>query len=131
MGSVKELFHGSQNCNILSILKNGLIVPSCNSSHVTGRMFGDGIYAAHNSTKALNYSIGFWSSSGGNKFNNAFLFLTKFAMGRKHIVYDSCYGPPSGYDSIHARKGRGLWNDEYIVYKLFQSSLHYLCELEN
>ena len=130
LGNVKELFHGSQNCNILSILKNGLIIPSCNSSHVTGRAFGDGIYAAHNSTKALNYSIGFWSSRK-NKFKNSFLFLTKFAMGKKYEVYDSCHGAPRGYDSIHAKSGQGLWNDEYIVYKLFQSSLHYLCELES
>ncbi len=131
MGKVKELFHGSKNCNILSILKNGLMVPPCNASHVTARMFGDGIYAAHNSTKALNYSIGFWSSNHQNKFDNVFLFLTQFAMGNPYDTYTSKpSGAPRGFDSIHAKRGRGLWNDEYIVYKLHQSSLTYMIELE-
>ena len=130
-GNKKELFHGSQNCNILSIMKNGLIIPPCNAGHVTGRMFGDGLYAAHNSTKALNYSIGFWSSRQKNKYRNAFLFLTNFNMGKEHKTYTQLYnGVPKGYDSVHAVKGRGLWNDEYIVYNLCQSSLFYMCELE-
>lgn len=130
LGNTIELFHGSQTCNILSILKNGLIIPPVNAGFVTGRMFGDGIYAAHNSTKALNYSIGFWSSKR-NKYDNAFLFLTNFAMGKTHEVYHSLYsGAPKGFDSVHAKQSLGgLYNDEYIVYKLFQSSITHLCEL--
>lgn len=129
IGNVKELFHGSRNCNILSIMKNGLIIPPCNSPGVTGRMFGDGLYAAHNSTKALNYSIGYWSGTR-NKYPNTFLFVTKFAMGKEKVVTDSLYGgAPRGYDSVHAKKGYSLYNDEYIVYKLNQATLTYLIEL--
>lgn len=129
-GNVKELFHGSKNCNILSIMKNGLIVPPCNSPGVTGRMFGDGLYAAHNSTKALNYSIGYWSGSR-NKNPNAFLFVTKFAMGKAYDAHNSLgSGAPRGYDSVHAKKGSGLYNDEYIVYKLNQATLTHLIELK-
>jgi len=130
LGNRRELFHGSKNCNILSILKNGLIIPPCNASHVTGRMFGPGIYGAHNSTKALNYSIGFWSSKR-NRYNSSFLFLTDFAMGKEYEAYSQMYdGAPKGYDSVHAKSGRGLCNDEYIVYNTHQSTLSYLCELE-
>jgi len=132
-GNIKELFHGSQNCNILSILKNGLIIPPCNAGHVTGRMFGDGVYAASNSTKALNYSIGFWSGRG-NKFNNSFLFLTKFAMGKIYEPTQSFWGSrglPKGYDSVHAKRQKtGLYNDEFIVYKLQQATLTHLLELK-
>jgi len=131
IGNVKELFHGSRNCNILSILKNGLIIPPCNAAGVTGRMFGDGLYAAHNSTKALNYSIGFWSGTR-NKFSNAFLFLVDFAMGKEYKVRSSLYnGAPKGYDSVHAVKGQSLYNDEYIVYNLKQATLTHLIELED
>lgn len=131
IGNVKELFHGSRNCNILSILKNGLIIPPCSAPGVTGRMFGDGLYAAHNSTKALNYSIGFWSRTK-NKFSNAFLFLVDFAMGKEHKVKSSLYnGAPRGYDSVHAVKGHSLYNDEYIVYNLKQATLTHLIELED
>ena len=130
VGNVTELFHGSKNCNILSIMKNGLIVPPCNAPGVTGRMFGDGLYGAHNSTKALNYSIGYWSGSR-NKFDNAFLFVTQFAMGKKYEVTSSLYnGAPKGYDSVHAKKGSSLINDEYIVYKLHQATLTHLIELK-
>lgn len=130
-GTVRELFHGSQSCNLLSILKNGLIVPPVNASHCTGRMFGNGVYAAHNSTKALNYATGFWNSSGRNSKANAFLFIVDFAMGKEYECHSPQYnGAPSGYDSVHAIAGRSLYNDEYIVYKLEQQTIKYLIELE-
>lgn len=129
-GNIRELFHGSRNCNILSIMKNGLIIPPCNSPGVTGRMFGDGLYAACNSTKALNYSIGFWSGTR-NRYPNTFLFVTKFAMGKIKEVTSQLYdGAPRGYDSVHAKKGHSLYNDEFIVYKLNQATLTHLIELK-
>jgi len=126
-GNVQEVFHGSANANLLSILKGGLIIPPSTSGHVTGRMFGDGIYGANNSTKSLNYSIGYWgarrSSSG-----NAFLFLADFAMGRTQPAMSSCH-PQRGYDSIWAKKGHSLYNDELIVYSLEQCTLKFLIEM--
>lgn len=130
-GPIEELFHGSKNSNNLSIMMNGFIIPPVNAPHVTGRMFGNGVYAASASTKALNYATGYWSHSS-NKYSNVFMFITKFAMGK---VYETQYsqpdGPPKGYNSIWAKSGRSLINDEYIVYNLGQTDITYLIELEN
>jgi poly [ADP-ribose] polymerase len=128
-GNVEEVFHGSANSNILSISKNGLIIPPVNAAHVCGRMFGNGVYGAINSTKSLNYSIGFW---GGRKtkYNNAFLFIMDMAMGKTQEVYSQKYnGADGGYDSVWAKKGRSLYNDELIVYNLNQVTIKYLVEM--
>lgn len=129
-GKTEVLWHGSRNCNVLSILMNALMVPRHNAPHVTGRMFGDGVYGASNSTKALNYSVGYWSGTQ-NKTPNAFLFITHFKMGNVHYPKGSLYsGPPRGYDSVHAKKAdAGLYNDEYIVYTLPQQKIVRLVEL--
>jgi len=57
---IRPLWHGTKASNLLSILKGGLIIPSSSSGHVTGRMYGDGVYASSVSTKALNYATNFW-----------------------------------------------------------------------
>jgi len=129
-GNIKELFHGSRNCNVLSILKSGLIIPPCNAPGVTGRMFGSGIYFAHNSTKSLNYSLGNWLGTR-NKYNNTFLIIANAAMGKTFECTSSMSsGVPSGYNSIHAKKGMSLQNDEYIVAELSQATITYLIELK-
>jgi len=128
-GNVQEVFHGSANANILSIMKGGLIIPPSTAGHVTGRMFGDGIYGASNSTKSLNYSIGYWGARRSGS-GNAFLFLADFAMGRTQTATSSCH-PQRGYDSIWAKKGSSLYNDELIVYHLDQCTLKYLIEMRN
>jgi len=128
-GNTQEVFHGSANCNLLSILKGGLIVPPSTAGHVTGRMFGNGLYGAINSTKSLNYSVGYWGAKRSS-YRNAFLFLADFAMGRTEKVYHSQgRGASRGYDSIWAKKGQSLYNDELIVFNLAQCTLKFLVEL--
>lgn len=129
LSNIKELFHGSKNCNILSILMNGLIIPPVNASNVTGRMLGDGLYFAHNSSKSLNYSTNFWNSNNRNKSQNVFLFIAKVAMGREYETTGTLHNLPHGYDSVHAKAGGALYNDEYVVYKLPQATLCYLVEM--
>jgi len=132
LGNIKELFHGSKNCNILSILKNGLIIPPYNAGHVTGRLFGNGIYAAHHSTKSLNYSTGWWSGSK-NRYDNAFLFIVNFTMGNAYVTHNTASGgPPKGYNSLWAKSGSGssLYNDEYIVYTPSQATITHLIEMK-
>jgi poly [ADP-ribose] polymerase len=138
VGNVKELFHGSKNCNILSILKNGLIIPPHNAPGVTGRAFGSGIYFANASSKSLNYSIGFWSTTR-NRYNNAFLFIAKVAMGRIFDTHIAMYqGIPSSYNSIWAHHGlalqvsdagKSLYNDEFIVETPAQQSITHIIEM--
>jgi poly [ADP-ribose] polymerase 2/3/4 len=135
MGNLLDLWHGSRNCNLLSILLGGFMIPPANASNVTGRMFGDGLYFASNSTKSLNYSVGSWAGKQ-NKYPNAFLFLNRVAMGKTHVTKTSMSrGVPGGYDSIHAQAsknpgyGGGLYNDEFIVKSVDQATITFLVEL--
>jgi predicted DNA-binding WGR domain protein len=128
-GNLMDFFHGSGNCNLLSILLGGLIIPPYGANFtIAGRMFGNGVYGASSSTKSLNYSLGSWTGRR-NKYDNAFLLRVKFAMGE---IYEPtrAMAPPPGYNSTaaYARK-TGLQNDEFIVYALEQCSITHLLEL--
>jgi poly [ADP-ribose] polymerase len=127
-GNVQEVFHGSANANLLSILKGGLIIPPSTAGHVTGRLNGAALYGAIQSTKSLNYSTGFWGGKRSS-FQNAFLFLADFAMGRTFETTSSTpNGAPRGYDSVWAKPGY-LHNHELMVYSLEQCTLKYLVEM--
>jgi poly [ADP-ribose] polymerase 2/3/4 len=129
-GNHMDFFHGSSNCNFLSILLGGLIIPPLQGNFtIAGRMFGNGIYGASSSTKSLNYSIGSWVGKR-NKYPNAFLLRVKFAMGKTYEP-NRAMSPPPGYHSTsaYARK-TGLQNDEFIVYSLEQCTITHLLELE-
>jgi len=131
IGNVVRLWHGTQASNCLSILKGGLVIPPASSSHVTGRMYGDGVYASSQSTKALNYATSFW---GGRDVGRYFMFLLDMAMGKAYIPGQANYGytsggyPKRGYDSTWAKPGSGVRNDERIVYKTSQVNLKFLVE---
>ena len=129
VGNVRELWHGSNASNILSIMKAGLIIPPSSAGHCTGRMFGNGVYASDQSTKALNYAYGYWS---GNRNAKCYMFLVDFAMGKEYNPR-SYRGtlPKAGYDSTFAIGGQcGLRNNEMIVYNTNQVKLKYLVEFE-
>ena len=57
VGNVQELWHGTRAGNLLSILRAGFTIPPANAPHVTGRMFGNGVYFSDQSTKSLNYRL--------------------------------------------------------------------------
>lgn len=127
-GNIKEVFHGSSSSNCLSILKGGLIIPPTKSGHVTGRLNGNAVYGAIQSTKAMNYATGFWGTKRSS-YNNIFLFLVDFAMGRIYETTSSTpNGLPRGYDSVWAKPGY-LYNHELMVYKLEQQTIKYIVEL--
>lgn len=131
LGNEMQLFHGSRNSNILSILLNGLMVPPKSAGFVNGRMFGDGIYGADCSTKALNYATGYWG--GRNDHDKVYVFVTQFAMGKTQKCASQKYdGADKGYDSVHGlsqKHGGVLLNDEYIVYDTRQAIITHLLEL--
>lgn len=132
IGNVMELWHGTRASNVLSILKQGLVIPPAHSSHCTGRMYGNGLYFSDQSTKSLNYSQGYWS--GGARDNNCFMFLADVAMGKWYTPSSgwSRTSLPAGYDSTFAKAGQsGVRNNEMIVYRLFQASLKFLVEFSN
>jgi poly [ADP-ribose] polymerase len=132
VGGVMQLWHGTRAHNLLSILKSGLIIPkSSGSIHVTGRMFGDGLYFSDQSTKSLNYSYGYWD--GGSRDNRCYMFLADVAMGTPWHPSrtGSNVKPPAGYDSVFARGGRDIvMNNEMIVYRTGQARLKHLIEFE-
>ena len=130
LGNVKELWHGTKCSNLLSILKIGLIIPRSSSGHVTGRMFGDGLYFSDQSTKALNYATNFWR--GGGSTRRIFMFLADVAMGKSYTPSGwSSNLPKKGYDSTFAEARKSsVSNNEMIVYKCSQANLKYLIEFE-
>lgn len=128
-GNIKECFHGSSSSNCLSILKTGLIVPPVNAPHVCGRMFGNGAYFGLSSTKSARYSLGSWGGRR-SKNDNIFLFIADIALGSYYETYDSLPGgTPKGYDSIWAKSGRSLYNDELVTPYLENQTLKYIVEL--
>lgn len=129
--NVWMLWHGTRMFNVLSILKNSLFCPPRSGSfHVTGRMFGDGIYGSDQSTKALNYARGYWD--GGPRDKNCFMFLVDFAIGNYYTPRSSYETlPRPGYDSTFAKAGQsGVMNNEMIVYSNDQVNIRYLVEFE-
>lgn len=129
MTNKKFLWHGTRTHNVLSILKQGFVIPKKGGSIiVTARMFGDGIYFSDQSTKSLNYSYGYWDARA--KDNNCFMFLADVAMGKTYSPRGSFSGlAPKGYDSTFAKGGTsGIVNNEMIVYRTSQANLRYLVE---
>lgn len=128
IGNIKQLWHGTRVGNVLSILKSGFMIPPTNAGHVTGRMFGNGLYFSDQSTKSLNYAYGYWD--GGSRDNTCYMFLCDVAMGKEHKP--KSWGgdlPKAGYDSTFAVGGKsGVANNEMIVYKTSQSVPRYLVE---
>lgn len=131
IGNEMLLWHGTRAFNILSIFKVGLIIPrSGGSFHITGRMFGDGLYFSDQSSKSLNYSYGYWD--GGNRDNNCFMFLADVAMGNPHVPSGPGGNAPKGYHSTFAQGQKsGVMNNEMIVYDVNQANLRYLCEFSD
>lgn len=127
--NVFELWHGTKQANLLSIMKSGLRVSPPSTARIAGKMFGNGVYFASDSTKSLNYSFGYWD---GKTEKNCFMFLAQVAMGNYYVPrgsYESL--PKSGFDSTWAKSGQsGIRNDEYIVYQDNRFRLQYLVEFE-
>lgn len=127
LGNVMELWHGTKKANLLSILRSGLKVAPPSTAQIAGKMFGNGVYFATDSTKSLNYSYGYW---GGGREDHCFMFLADVALGKFQVPRGPTRTLPSaGYNSYWA-KGResGVVNDEIIVFKNDQFALRYLVE---
>jgi poly [ADP-ribose] polymerase 2/3/4 len=122
---IEEVFHGTSQANCLSILKSGLRTSPPSTAAIAGKMFGNGVYGAKNSTKSLGYSMGRWGQGGVG--DSGWLFICDFAMGRTYSTQSSC-NQPSGYDSVWAKAGYNLANDELIVYRNKQVKIKYLLE---
>jgi len=129
IGNVMELWHGTRVENVLSILKSGLVIPKSGAKHVTGRLYGDGLYFSDQSTKSLNYAQGYWGHGGME--SNCFMFLCDVAMGRYCVPKYSQKDIPKGYDSFFAQaNASGVMNNEMIIPNIYQCNLKYLVEFD-
>jgi poly [ADP-ribose] polymerase len=127
VGNVQEVYHGSSEANILSILRSGLQISPPSTAKIAGKMFGNGVYGSQTASKSLGYSAGRWGQSSSK---TAWLFVCDFAMG--NTFYPTTYGLskiPACYNSCWALPEKtGLHNDELIVYKSNQVKIKYLLE---
>jgi hypothetical protein len=128
LGNVKEVWHGSGEGNLLSILKSGLRVSPPSTTYLTGKMFSDGHYGALDSSKSMQYTFGRF---GGNSGTSGWLFVMDFSLGNTFYIKSYGGSRPSGYDSIWAKKeNTGLRFDELIVPKDNQVRIKYLLEIK-
>jgi poly [ADP-ribose] polymerase 2/3/4 len=134
----KRLYwHGSRNENWFNILQTGLLIRPSGAVH-TGSMFGDGIYFADKAQKSIGYTSlrgSYWARGGDNK---AFLALFDVHLGKeKEILHhsSSCYSlskkvlQKEGFDSVFAKGGADLRNNEFIVYDSAQCTVSHLIEI--
>ena len=132
-------WHGSRNENFFNIIQTGLLIRPSGAVH-TGSMFGDGIYFADKAQKSIGYTSlrgSYWAHGGDNK---AYLALFEVHLGKqKEILHhdSSCYSlsdkvlKKEGYDSVFAKGGADLRNNEFIVYKPEQCTISHLIEIGN
>ena len=130
------LWHGSRNENWLNILQTGLLIRPSGAVY-TGSMFGDGVYGADKAKKSIGYtslSGSYWAKGSSR---TAYLALFQFHVGNQKIVSRSDYSlnkkkiNSEGYDSVFAKGGADLINNEYIVYDISQTTIRYIVEISN
>ena len=135
--TTKLLFHGSRSENWWSIINSGLVLRP--NAVISGKMFGSGIYFAPKARKSLGYTSldgSYWVN--GNS-NCGFMAIFEIHYGNPYITYDNSifnynfsYSDLKNlgeYDSVHAKAGKSLRNDEIIVYQECQCTIKYLIEL--
>lgn len=131
---VELLWHGSRNENWLNILSTGLLIRPSGAVH-TGSMFGDGIYGANKAQKSIGYTSYSGSYWAGGKDSRAYLALFDFHVGKQKELTSSCSSmterklKAEGYDSVYAKAGYSLRNDEFIVYNTSAVTVRFIIEI--
>jgi hypothetical protein len=101
-GNVVSLFHGTGAANLCSILSTYIKLPQNLGSnvHITGRMFGAGVYFGQYS-KSLQYSTRRFGGAK-NKGSSYYLFICDVALGKMCLeTYSKNYAhAPAGYNSV-------------------------------
>jgi hypothetical protein len=124
---------------VTPILQTNLRLPkSLSGVHISGAMFGGGLYSATDYKKALNYcsaSQAYWSGNvGGIPGRGFFLFLQDTIAGEPYMARatGSWQTPPNGCDSIAAYPDfmPFLQNDEHIIFNPDYQRIRYMIEGE-
>lgn len=142
------LFHGTRSVNVAGILSTSFRLPKqLVGVHITGAMFGGGIYFADDWKKSAGYtSLGnsVWSGGGGAiKGREAFMFACDVVLGQPYIAPGprGFTGPPNGTHSIfgmgrihgqyvskYRNNSSGVENNEWVIFQSQQTQLRYLAE---
>lgn len=101
----RPTYHGTHYGAARPITSTGFIVPKTAKA---GRMMGDGVYLATNSSKSVQYL----GSNFGRGSDRGVLLQTRAYMGVT-TSYDRMYGKI--YDSVRGGREHGLLNEEYAV----------------
>jgi poly [ADP-ribose] polymerase len=141
-GRDKLLYHGTRNGNWLSVLQHGLRIRPAGVP-TTGSMFGDGVYFANKARKSIGYTSLKGSRWAGGADVRAYLAIFEVCTGcewdlLKGQKWQSWMGRidagmvrAKGYDSVFARGGVDLRNDEYVIYDSSRCNIKYLIELSS
>jgi hypothetical protein len=128
--------HGTRAVNVQPIISSNLRLPrTLKGVHITGAMFGGGIYAATDYRKSLGYcGVGnsYYGSGGQIQGRGWFMFLQDYIMGQAYKAPStgSWTRPPNGCDSVAAYPDfmRSLVNDEHIIYNPDYQRIRYIIE---
>ncbi len=136
--TTKLLWHGSRNENWWSILESGLVLRPANAI-ITGKMFGYGIYFADKVKKSMGYTSLNGSYWTGGHSSKAYLAIYDVHLGSTLKVKDhdswmyelnqKKLKKRGDYDSLFAKGGADLMNNEYIIYHEAQTTIKYLVEI--
>lgn len=122
------LFHGSTNCNWISIIKNGLQLNP--NARICGKAYGHGTYFANDSDKSAGYGSQKGSCWAKGDKDYAVMGIYRVATGNEYDPGTSIIGgdpektkellekfKKEGYDSLHYHAGKGTFRrDEIVVY---------------
>ena len=134
-----DLFwHGSRNENWWSIINSGLVLRPTNAI-ISGKMFGYGLYFADRCKKSIGYTSlhgSYWARGSANK---GLLSLFEVHLGytleiERHYSWCSSLTEKElkrkgNYDSLFAKRGADLYNNEYVVYNEAQTTIKYIVEI--
>lgn len=135
------LYHGSRNSNWLAVLQKGLRIRPA-GVQATGSMFGDAIYFANKAGKSLGYTSlkGSYWASGAEPVG--YLAIFEVATGKEWPLLkdqryqnwmnkiDSNRVKKEGFDSVFAKGGADLKNDEYVIYDSSRATIRFLIEVK-
>lgn len=116
IGNVVFSYHGTSFDSAARIARGGFKI----TKPKTGRMIGDGIYGAKNSSKSLQYLKGYTRKEG----TRGVLFVCKNALGKVKILTASevgkrnvCNQLMKEYDTLYAKKGiiYGYGGGQYVL----------------
>lgn len=134
----KLFWHGSRNENWWSIINSGLLLRP--NAQISGKMFGYGIYFADKAKKSIGYTSARGSYWARGSAETAYLALYDVYLGNPmevarhdHYMSNLDYSglkKRGNYDSLFAKGGYDLINNEFIIYQEHQCTIKYLVEIK-